>query len=142
MSEYQGVGINLNKIANSDDFCSITRMTAMKLLQKPYMTLGDFFKGLSNNDVTALLFMVEMCSTDDSALNDLICLSEMLARAEGAEPLNVDESTLNVNFFSMLITIESLYRQGLIDVFHENMSFGADLGDKPIAIGKDGVRYG
>ena len=138
--ENQMYGLNLKKISEYPDFCAVTRMTAQKLMKQPYMTLGDFFKGLTNNDMTSLLFMVEMAPNDPKMLDDMLCLCEMLAHAEGAPSTSIDESTLNVNYFGVLVTVESLSRKGLVTVFHENMSFGSELGDKPVAIAKDGSR--
>lgn len=134
-------GVNLEKIAGDRQFYSITRMTAHQLLKTPYMTLKDFFEGLSNNDVTVLLFMADEVERNDDYLKDLLVLSEMLARAEGADPMNLDDSTNNLNYFCGFITAESLYRKGLVEIFRENMSFGADSADKIVVKPRDGMDY-
>jgi hypothetical protein len=56
----------------------------------------------------------------------------MLAAGEGLALEGVDTTTARVNQFCMLIVIESLARKGLVKVFHENMSFGDEMGDKTI----------
>jgi hypothetical protein len=35
--------------------------------------------------------------------------------------------------FQNFITAESLYRKGLIELYHDNLSFGEEAGDKVIA---------
>lgn len=131
------MGINLKKVAAPDTpFSAIVKMTAVKLMKNPYMTLGDFFKGLTNNDLTALNFMVDMVATDGQCQEDLVLLTEMLSRAEGTETADPREGALNVSYFCNLVTITSLYRKGLVDVVFENMSFGQDMRHKPVVQAK------
>ena len=133
----ENMGINLKKVASAEaPFSSIVKMTALKLMENPYMSLGDFFKGLTNNDLTALNFMVDMIATDGQSQEDLVLLTEMLSRAEGAETADPRQGAMNVSYFCNLVTIVSLYRKGLVDVIFENMSFGLDMSDKPIAQAK------
>jgi hypothetical protein len=135
--ENEIMGINLRKVAAAEaPFSSIVKMTALKLIENPYMSLGDFFKGLTNNDLTALNFMVDMIETDGQSQEDLVLLTEMLSRAEGAETADPHQGALNVSYFCNLVTIVSLYRKGLVDVIFENMSFGLDMKDKPIVQAK------
>jgi hypothetical protein len=135
--ENEIMGINLRKVdANASPFSSIVKMTAVRLMENPYVTLGDFFTGLTNNDLTALNFMVEMIATDGQSREELVLLTEMLSRAEGAETSDDAQRASNVSYFCNLVTIVSLHRKGLVDVMFENMSFGADMKDKPIVQAK------
>ncbi len=139
--DYSINSINLKKIASDSQFCSITRMTAAQLLKTPYLTLKDFFEGLSNNDITVLLFMADEVERNNDYLKDLLVLAEMLARAEGADPMNLQDSTNNLNYLCGFIVAESLYRKGLVQIFRENMSFGDDAADKIVVKPVDGMDY-
>jgi hypothetical protein len=128
------MGIVLKKIASDEaPYSSIVKMTAQKLMKSSYMSLGDFFKSLTNNDLTVLNLMVDMFETDERCQEDLIVLTEMLAMAEG-EDISADAKQLvsNVAYFCDLVAITSLYRKGLVDVIFQNMSFGSDMSDKPV----------
>jgi hypothetical protein len=65
-------------------------------------------------------------------MEDIVLMTEMLSRAEGVPSQSVDEITENVNYFGACITCVSLARKGLVRVYYDNMSFGADNGDKMI----------
>lgn len=125
--------MNYKKMAELPQASAIVKATAAKLIRNPYLTLSDFFKGLSNNDLAVLSLMAEMIQTDEQSQFDLICLSEMLSRAEGAEACDIAGQTKNVNYFCTLISLISLERKGLVEVNWENLSFGDDMGDKEIA---------
>lgn len=127
--------INLDKVIESPDFCSIVKMTAVKMKKNPYMTLGDFFKSLTLTDLTVLNLIVTMAIEEDDvqSIDNLIVLVEMLSRAEGTETDEIKTATSNVNYFCTLVTLCSLAHKGLIKAVYENMSFGADMKDKQIA---------
>lgn len=133
MKDEQFLSINYNKVVSPEsNFSGITKMTAANIIKNPYMNLGTFFKGLTNNDVTVLNLMVEMMDTDIQSAQEIILLTEMLSRAEGTEGASVEDCTQNVNSFVTFITIVSLERKGLVRVFYENLSFGEDMAGKPI----------
>lgn len=119
--------LDYDKILSSDRCSAITKTLCRQLMKTPYMTLGDFFKNLSTTDVKLLSCEVELSKDDDDILSDLLIMSELLSRAEGCDPLTDQDTFDNVNYFCVLVTCESLARKGLVDIFHENMSFGNDL---------------
>lgn len=131
------MSIQLDKVIADPKFSAITKMTAMRLQQMPYMTLGEWFQSLSNNDIIVLNFMTELAITDIDVLGDLIILTEMLSRAEQAEALNPEDARDNVNFFLVAINCVSLARKGLVKVTYENMSFGHDMRDKEFVVLND-----
>jgi hypothetical protein len=108
-------------------------MTAMRLKQNPYMSLGDFFKGLSVNDLTVLIAMTELMNDNEDILGDIIVLTEMLTRAEGVDNPTDAECSANVNYFVVVINAISLERKGIIDVQYQNLSFGSEMGDLTMA---------
>jgi hypothetical protein len=127
-------GINLEKIIADPTFSAIVKMTAINMQKNPYTTLKDFFKGLTVNDLTVLNLMVELADTEEEALSDLIVLTEMLSRAEGAEGTTAESARENVNFFLTMVNVASLESKGLVDVIWENVSFGPEMGDKDIVM--------
>jgi len=121
------VAVNYAKVAAATEFPAIIRMTALMIQQNSYMTLGDFFKGLNDDDVRTLQEMVETAETDSNSIMHLVLLSEMLSRAEGSGPETINDATKNLNSLCAFITCASLARKGLVRVFYENFSFGADM---------------
>ena len=132
------VTINYDKIIESKEMLSVTRLLAADLKNNPYMTVGDFIINLSTGDLATLLDIVDRNNSDDKVaeanehLGDIMLIAEILARAEGLETDNLDQMAHRMQMFSTYIVIESLRRKGLVDVFHNNMSFGEDAGEKMI----------
>ncbi len=119
--------IQLDKIIASRSFTSIVKQLAVELKSNPYKTVGSFFDTLSNYDLDILM---EKLDNDD--LEEILLITELLARAEGAGSSDLDHIARNVNVMSVMIAGEALARKGLVEAFHSNMSFGEDSSDKPI----------
>ena len=120
--------VNYDKVVEATYLHSIIRMTALMIQKNPYMTVGNFFKNLNNDEVEQLCEMVDRGRHDDSdAMMNLVILSEMLARAEGSEPQNEDSSSANVNSLCAFITCADLARKGLVKIFYDNLSFGEEM---------------
>ncbi len=126
----QGYTINYEKVLESDDMSSVTKLLALKLMKTPYMSVGDFLQSLSDSDVES---MVQMLEAKEKRLDDILIISEMLATAEGLDgAADLDVFIDRSNQLTGFIIIESLKRKGLVKVYYENMSFGEDLGDKVV----------
>jgi hypothetical protein len=55
----------------------------------------------------------------------------MLATGEGLEQSQgAEEISSRMDAFCAFLAIESLRRKGLVKVYHENISFGEDFGNK------------
>lgn len=132
MSEdFGGFFVNVSEVAKSKDCLAVTRMLAIDLSNHPYLTVGDFLKGLSDNDLQALVEGAETEDNGEVMLEDLLLISMMLHQSEGLPPIESDnEATDVLNILINYLVCESLARKGLVKVFHENMSFGADCADK------------
>jgi len=124
--------VNYDKVASSPAFHPITRMTALMLQKNSYMTLADFFNGLSDKDIADLCEMVNDCEVDDFAAKNLAILSEMLSSAEGLASDSIEKSIKNINSLCIFITCVSLARKGLVEAMLENMSFGEDMDHETI----------
>jgi hypothetical protein len=111
------------------DFLPITRTLAMDLLQSGYIRPGDFLKALTDSDVDALLKIAD--NEENPRLSEILLISEMLATGEGLEQSqDADSITHRMNAFCVFLAIEGLSRKGLVKVYHENISFGEDFGNK------------
>ena len=124
--------INYQNIISDKNMSRIIRCMAADMMQNPYMSIGDFFAGLTNDDVQDI---VDRCEdVEDPKFSEIVLMAEMLAVAEGLEQGNEDEIHKRTNQFCVLVAVESLGRKGLAKVFRENMSFGDDMSDKTIAV--------
>jgi hypothetical protein len=119
--------IELDRIINSRNFTSIVKQLAVELKSNPYKTVGSFFDTLSNYDLDIL-----MEKLDNEDLEEILLITELLARAEGAGARDMEDITRNVNVMTVMIAGEALARKGLVEAFHSNMSFGEDSSDRPI----------
>ena len=124
---------DMEKIIESDKLLSVTKSVAKMLMRNPYTSLGRFFKKLSNENLEILMEIIDEGDSEfNERMEDIVLMTEMLSRAEGVPSQSVDEITENVNYFGACITCVSLARKGLVRVYYDNMSFGADNGDKMI----------
>jgi hypothetical protein len=122
--------VNYHNIIKQNNMLSITRLLASVLTHNPYMRVGDFIKNLSDIDLETL---VNVCDDEHNEhFEELLLIAEMLSVAEGLDRGTIDLIHERTNHLITLIAIESLGRKGLVKVHHDNMSFGADMGDKII----------
>ena len=126
--------VNLDNIINSRDTLAITKLTAMEAKHEGYLTVGNYLQKLSDIDLHELLDIAESAKDEnDDRVGELLLIAEILAAGEGLEPAELIEITDRMNAFIMLLNIESLHRKKLIKAIHQNMSLGADAGDRIIA---------
>ena len=135
--------LDLPKISSHEKFAAITRLTALQLMAQPYLSVGSFFKSLSNNDLTLLLAMVDdvqyNLSVNEYSFPNLLALTEMLTRGEGTEKYEIEGIKNNVNILCLMINLVSLERKGLIDLEYDNLSFGDDMNTATLAKIREGV---
>jgi hypothetical protein len=132
-NEFEEVPFNIryDNVMKHKDFLPITRILAMDLSVSGYMRPGDFLKKLTDSDVDELLQIAE--DDENPRLDEILLISEMLATGEGLEQSkNVDGVKHRMNAFCAFLAIEGLSRKGLVKVYHENISFGEDFGNKTI----------
>jgi hypothetical protein len=123
--------VNYSHVANSSELLHITRRLASSFISNPYISVGTFFKNISQEDFDSIIEVIEE-GPDNPNVGDLMLISEMLAVGEGLDGGNVETIENRVNQFLVLVACESLYRKGLVKIYHDNMSFGEDAGDKII----------
>ena len=134
--EQERFQLNLDRIAAEPSFLAVTRFLAKRLLDNPYITIEEFLVTLSNEDLKIIQAVCEHVMHEDedeqTRVEELILIANMLALGEGLDNANLDIVVERANQLSMFITLESLKRKGLVKLIYENMSFGEDMGDKPI----------
>lgn len=121
-------GINLKNVSADQRFPAIVRLTAIDLLNSDgYFSWGRWIESLSNSDLAYLQSLTELDlndPTNETAVQSLILLTEMLAQAEGID-LDYNDASPTVarmNWFSAVLAIEGLHRKGLVKVFYENLT--------------------
>ena len=120
--------INYEKVLYQDGFLPVTRLLAADLIKSQYMSIGDFIQALNDN---TLEHLNEISADENNPhFEELILLSEMLAAAEGTNHGGVSDVHNRLNMFMTWLVFESLHRKGLVKVYHKNLSFGEDMGDK------------
>lgn len=121
----------LDKVVNAKEMLAVTRLLASRLQNNPYITVGDFMLSVSDNDLYTLNSVAE--SEENDHFSELILIAEMLAVGEGVYVRDINAVTERINYFRMLLAVESLHRKGMIEAVHRNMSFGDDSKHKIIA---------
>jgi hypothetical protein len=138
--QYTDFDINYDNVIASKECLSMTRILAADLKDNPYMTVGDFLMNISKSDLAILSDIVEQHmgfdeddEVTDERMADFVLMTEMLSRAEGLISEDDDDLTRKINQFMIMVTMENLYRKGLIKLYHENMSFGKDVEHRIVA---------
>jgi hypothetical protein len=134
-----GMQLNYGNIAMAEWLCPTIRLTALDLQKQPYITLGDWFQKQSDNSIRELQHLAEHAyedpdSPDNEDIEQMMILTMMLAAAEGTDDLSdTDNLRRQLSKLIMTITLVSLARKGLVRVFYENLTLGADMDDAKIA---------
>ena len=122
---------NIEKIIDAEGLLPVTKSVAKMLMRNPYISLGRFFEKLSDENLQALMEIIEEGDSEfNDGMEDIVLMTEMLSRAEGVPSQCIEDITENVNYFGACVTCVSLARKGLVRVYYDNMSFGTDQGDK------------
>lgn len=130
--------IDLQKVSKFKPLTRITRTLAIDLMENPYLTVGDFFKGLNDMEVDELSQLCER--EDDQAVMELLLLSEMLSRAEGVTSETPEEIGEKLGALRLMAAGVNLARKGLVNAYYNNMTFDSKTyGDKIIFKAKDNI---
>lgn len=124
--------INYENIIRCDDLMECTRDLARTLKYNPYLSFGDYMNELPTSILDKLLEVAD--DEENEHFDELVLLSEMLARAEGLDAAQNDEETLTrLKVLMSILAVEGLYRKGMIRAYRENYSFGDDMHNKIVA---------
>lgn len=119
--------VNIHRVAQDKEVLTLVRLLATQLIATPYLRVGDFFKNLSDDDLETLN---EISDENHEQFDNLLLIAEMLATGEGLDHGTMDMIHERMNQLLMFIAMEGLHRKQLVRVYHENMSFGDDMGSK------------
>jgi hypothetical protein len=134
-----GMQLNYGNIAMAEWLCPTIRLAALDLQKNPYIAVGDWFQKQSNNSIAELQHMAEVAyenpdDPENEEIEQLMLLTMMLAAAEGSDNMgDMAHLQKQLSKLVMLITVVSLQRKGLVRVFYENLTLGADMDDAKIA---------
>lgn len=124
--------INYDGIIKAPLLMECTRDLARTLRHNPYLTLGDYMNEMPSVVLNELLEVAD--DETHEHFDELVLISEMLARAEGLDASQNDaESLKRLKVLMSIIAVEGLYRKGMIRAFRENYSFGEDMLTKIVA---------
>ena len=124
---------DMEKIIRAEGLLPITKSVAKMLMKHQYLSLGKFFKRISNEHLQELMEIIDDGDNEfNNGMEDIVLMTEMLSRAEGVPSESIEDITENVNYFGACVTCVSLERKGLVRVFYENMSFGKELGEQTL----------
>ncbi len=139
----QDFTVNYHNVATNKEFSSVTRLLATDLMSNPYLSVGDFFKNLSDSDLSILSDMADTLFTHfsdeeseadtktNSNINECVMLTMLLSGAEGLDSIpDIDIIRKRMSQFIMFVSCESLHRKGLVKLHHQNLSFGEDSDNK------------
>ena len=127
--DYEGFHLNYEAIAKNKKALAVTRLLATDLMTNGYINVGNFIREMSDADLKALTHNAE--DDAENQYEDLMLVSEMLATGEGCEPSQNDgQFESRAHQLITLLILESLHRKGLVKLYHENISFHEDMGDK------------
>ena len=88
----------MEKIIESDKLLPVTKAVAKMLMRNPYTSLGKFFKKLSDENLQALMEIIDEGDSEfNEGMEDVVLMTEMLSRAEGVPSQSIDDITENVN---------------------------------------------
>jgi len=125
--------LDFDRVINDKSLMALVRFTYMTIKSRKmsYMTPGEFFSGLSDFDLRALLEMVEFIENEknnkspdlDKATENLILLSMCLILAEGSLDTSGENLYVSVEKTANFAALESLARKGVIELDRSRMSY-------------------
>lgn len=144
---------NLNAFLSSMDVHTIVKGLCKKLQAHSYVTIGSFLKHLSDEELDELCTFAdavrEFASDDDAkhmsahqllAYQTLSAITLLLLTAESTVLVTEDVLMQSCDITVTFIALEWLYRQGKIELMHDNLAYG-DMDDAVIAKTLKGVSY-
>jgi hypothetical protein len=122
--------MNLSLISQQENLTAATRLLAITLEKQPYMSIGDWFKSLSDYQFAELNNLLEEPTQEGD--EELLLLTLMLSKAEASD-VEYEASEAMARQFDLLkvlITCVSLEKKCLVKIHYENMTLGEDMGDR------------
>jgi hypothetical protein len=132
-----GYSLNYPRILEQKDLMAVTKLLVHRMMENPYIVVGDYIQEISDSDLQSLVDAIEQ-----KEFHDVILMSEMLATGEGCDQAkDFNEFQSRADQFVSLLLVESLHRKGLVLAHHENFSFHEDMQNKIVVEKRDGLDY-
>jgi hypothetical protein len=132
-----GYSLNYPRILEQKDLMAVTKLLVHRMMENPYIVVGDYIQEISDTDLESLVDAIEQ-----KEFHDVILMSEMLATGEGCDQAkDFNEFQSRADQFVSLLLVESLHRKGLVLAHHENFSFHEDMQNKIVVEKRDGLDY-
>ena len=132
----EGDSLNYRNIAEANWILPTIRLLAIDLQKNPYVTVGDWFRGLADSSVYELQELAETCyenPDNEESMEQMMLLAMMLASGEGTCDMNdMEKNRTQLGMLMSLITVVGLERKGFVRVFYENLTLGDDMGNAVI----------
>ena len=130
--------VNLDLVVSAGDRYIIAPDMAMLIKMNGLMTVGSLLKSIEDEKLTSMVEFIEATYEEDigndTCHEELMLVSLMMIQAEGGQlPLDPDIAIQAVSQTLLFIMMESLYRKGLIELHHENMSYDEAVSNRRIA---------
>lgn len=132
----EGDSLNYRNIAEANWILPTIRLLAIDLQKKSYVTVGDWFRGLTDSSVYELQELAETCyenPDNEESMEQMMLLAMMLASGEGTcDMKDMEKNRTQLGMLMSLITVVGLERKGFVRVFYENLTLGDDMGNAVI----------
>lgn len=144
-------GVNLDMILKNGDRYIIAQDMAMLVKMNGLMSVGMLMKSIDDEKLHGMVEFIESTyetePTDDTCHKELMLVTLLMIQAEGGQvTIDPDIAIRAMSQTVMFIMMESLFRKGLIELRHENMSYDDAVSDRIVAkatpAGLDFVKQG
>jgi hypothetical protein len=130
--------VNLDAIINTEKYILASDVATL-VKMNGHMTIGTILKSLEYHKLT--MFVQHIGDTvhieepsDETCHDELMILSLIMLQAEGGYiNFDVDMAIKHLNQVVSFILMESLFRMGLIELMHDNLSFDEAAANRMIA---------
>lgn len=131
--------VNLNMILETGDRYLIAQDMAMLIKMNGLMTVGSLLKSIDDEKLQSMVQLIEETYEaedpgDDTCHEELMLITLMMMQAEGGQiGLDPDIAIRAMSQTVMFIMMEGLFRKGLVELRHENMSYDDAVADRVVA---------
>lgn len=139
--------ISIDKILSNKKLPNWVLKAAFEVKHSGFLPAGEYFEKLDDVEIYEMVSALEYIHTAnfqqfnvlsqqaEEDLSSLSLLCFILALGEGEIEVNPDSLSSMLQYLFLLVNIESMHREGKVEVIRENYSlFG---GDKPVVKARD-----
>ena len=129
--------VDINRIIDSNTTPSVVKLMFMQLQKTPYVTVSDFLKDVSDQDLNFLVQETNNMSSDDEkqqfeSQHTISLVALAFCCGEGEAAVSLDSMVESMKLAVLYITLESLSRKNLIKPLKQNWCMDIKS-SKPVA---------